>query len=64
MFRKMRRAEKKAIPNEETIRLLQESKRGVLAVAGDDDYPYAVPINYYYRCSRREDLFSLVAGGT
>ena len=42
MFRKMRRAEKKAIPNEETIRLLQESKRGVLAVAGDDDYPYAV----------------------
>ena len=48
MFRKMRRAEKKAIPNEETIRLLQESKRGVLAVAGDDDYPYAVPINYYY----------------
>ena len=47
MFRKMRRAEKKAIPNEETIRLLQESKRGVLAVAGDDDYPYAVPINYY-----------------
>ena len=39
---------KKAIPNEETIRLLQESKRGVLAVAGDDDYPYAVPVNYYY----------------
>ena len=36
MFRKMRRAEKKAIPNEETIRLLQESKRGVLAVAGQD----------------------------
>ena len=30
MFRKMRRAEKKVIPNEETIRLLQESKRGVL----------------------------------
>ena len=53
MFRKMRRAEKKAIPNEETIRLLQESKRGVLAVAGDDDYPYAVPINYYYDAATR-----------
>ena len=47
MFRKMRRAEKKAIPHEETIKLLQEAKRGVLAVAGDDDYPYAVPINFY-----------------
>lgn len=48
MFRKMRRAEKKAITNEETIKLIKESKRAVLAVAGDDDYPYAVPINYYY----------------
>ena len=48
MFRKMRRAEKKAIPNDEAIKLLKEAKRGVLAVAGDDDYPYAVPINFYY----------------
>ena len=48
MFRKMRRAEKKAISNEDTIKLLKEGIRGVLAVAGDDDYPYAVPINYYY----------------
>ena len=48
MFRKMRRAEKKAISNEDTIKLLKEGRRGVLAVAGDDDYPYAVPINYYY----------------
>ena len=48
MFRKMRRAEKKAIPNDEAIKLLKEAKRGVLAVAGDDDYPYAVPISYVY----------------
>ena len=63
MFRKMRRAEKKAIPNEETIRLLQESKRGVLAVAGDDDYPYAVPINYYYDAAAGKIYFhSSLAG--
>lgn len=48
MFRKMRRAEKKAIPQEEAIKLLKEAKRGVLAVAGDEDYPYAVPVNFYY----------------
>lgn len=48
MFRKMRRAEKKAISQEETIKLLKEAKRGVLAVAGDDDYPYAVPVNFFY----------------
>ncbi len=23
-------------------------RRGVLAVSGDDNYPYAVPINFYY----------------
>ena len=63
MFRKMRRAEKKAIPNEETIRLLQESKRGVLAVTGDDDYPYAVPINYYYDAAAGKIYFhSSLAG--
>ena len=63
MFRKMRRAEKKAIPNEETIRLLQESKREVLAVAGDDDYPYAVPVNYYYDAAAGKIYFhSSLAG--
>ena len=28
--------------------LLQSSRRGVLAVNGDDGYPYAIPINYVY----------------
>ena len=28
--------------------LLQSSRRGVLAVNGDDGYPYAIPINYIY----------------
>ncbi|MGN1334630.1 MAG: pyridoxamine 5'-phosphate oxidase family protein [Anaerovoracaceae bacterium] len=48
MFRKMRREEKKGITNEECITILKEAKRGVLAVTGDDDYPYAFPVNFYY----------------
>ena len=39
MFRKMRHAEKKVIPNEETIRLLQESKRAVLKTFAMKYYP-------------------------
>ncbi|MEI3556583.1 MAG: pyridoxamine 5'-phosphate oxidase family protein [Eubacteriales bacterium] len=27
---------------------MQSSRRGVLAVNGDDGYPYAIPINYVY----------------
>ena len=27
---------------------MQYSRRGVLAVNGDDGYPYAIPINYIY----------------
>ena len=47
-FRKMRRAEKKAISYEDTLELLRKGRRGVLAVAGENDYPYAFPINYYF----------------
>ena len=28
--------------------LLQSSRRGVLAVHGDNGYPYAIPVNYFY----------------
>ena len=47
MFRKMRR-EKQAVSEEECIELLKMETRGVLAMLGDDDYPYCVPINHYY----------------
>ena len=47
MFREMRR-QKQAISREECIRLLKSETRGVLAMRGDDDYPYCVPINHYY----------------
>lgn len=36
------------LPEEENIRILENGKVAVWAVAGDDDYPYAVPINYVY----------------
>jgi len=47
MFREMRR-QKQALTDDECIEVLKTQTRGVLAVAGDDDYPYCVPINHYY----------------
>ncbi|MBR0092715.1 MAG: pyridoxamine 5'-phosphate oxidase family protein [Lachnospiraceae bacterium] len=46
-FRKLVR-QKQALSREECIRLLEEEKRGVLAVLGDGSYPYAFPINHWY----------------
>lgn len=47
MFRKMRRIEKQK-SNEECEKALQDAEYGVLAVIGDEGYPYAVPINFAY----------------
>ena len=47
MFRPMRRKQKQ-ITESETKHLLRTERRGVLAVNGDDDYPYAIPVNYLY----------------
>ncbi len=47
MFRKMRRTQR-AIPEEAAKQLLLTERRGVLAVNGDDGYPYAVPVNFRY----------------
>lgn len=47
MERKMRRI-RQLLPIDENIRILKTGKFAVLAVAGDDGYPYAVPINYVY----------------
>lgn len=47
MFRSMRRKSKE-ISAEEAKMLLKSERRGVLAVTGDDDYPYAIPVNFYY----------------
>lgn len=47
MFRQMRR-KNQILSQEESIAILQNGTTGTLAVLGDDDYPYAVPINYFY----------------
>ena len=47
MFRPIRR-KKKEMDIDAAKELLQCSRRGVLAVNGDDGYPYAVPVNYFY----------------
>jgi nitroimidazol reductase NimA-like FMN-containing flavoprotein (pyridoxamine 5'-phosphate oxidase superfamily) len=47
MFRKMRR-EKQALPQAEAAKILENGSFGVLALAGDEGYPYAVPISYVY----------------
>lgn len=39
---------KQQLPGEETERILHKGKYCVMAVSGDDDYPYAVPVNYVY----------------
>jgi len=50
---------KQQIPEDECINLLKREKRGVLAVLGDDDYPYTVAMNHvyldgklYFHCAR------------
>lgn len=47
MFREMRRI-KQQISTEECIRILKEEPRGVLAMIGDEGYPYAIPMDHFY----------------
>ena len=47
MFRKMRRA-KQELSKEECIDILTNEPRGVLALLGDYDYTYALPMSHVY----------------
>ncbi|MBR3113777.1 MAG: pyridoxamine 5'-phosphate oxidase family protein [Methanobrevibacter sp.] len=47
MFRKMKRIGQ-AISKEECEEILTNEPRGVLALLGDDDYPYAIPMSHVY----------------
>jgi nitroimidazol reductase NimA-like FMN-containing flavoprotein (pyridoxamine 5'-phosphate oxidase superfamily) len=47
LFREMRRIQQ-LLPQEATEEILRRGQSGVLAVSGDDDYPYAVPLSYAY----------------
>jgi uncharacterized protein len=56
MFRAIRK-KKNEIDIQAAEALLQSSRRGVLAVNGDDGYPYAIPINYLYDRDARKIYF-------
>ena len=47
MFRAMRRF-KQQLTDEECIEILKNSTSGVLAVSGENGYPYAVPMSFVY----------------
>ena len=47
MFRSLTRY-KQALSQQECLQVLQQEKRGVLAVLGDEGYPYALPVNHWY----------------
>ena len=47
VFREIAR-KKQSLSQEQIIEVLNNEKRGVLSVLGDDGYPYGLPINYWY----------------
>ena len=47
MFREMRR-KKQALMAQETVAVLTGGTSGVLALSGEEGYPYAVPLSYVY----------------
>ena len=47
MFRKMRRF-RQLLSDAACAEILTRGTSGVLAVSGDGNYPYAVPLNYLY----------------
>lgn len=47
MFRAMRR-KRQLLTESDCIQILTVGSSGVLAVHGDDGYPYTVPLNYLY----------------
>lgn len=47
MFRKIRK-KKNELSEDLAKELLKCARRGVLAVCGDNGYPYAIPMNYLY----------------
>lgn len=51
MFREMRR-HRQVLSSKECIDILNKRTSGVLAVLGDNDYPYAVPLSYAYDDSK------------
>ena len=55
-FRAMRRKTQE-LDQESTAEILVRGTSGVLAVAGDDGYPYAVPLSYAYDSAQSRIVF-------
>lgn len=62
MFRELSRKNKQ-IPVEECIAILENEKRGVLSVNGDDGYPYGMPMNHWYDKESGKIYFHCGFGG-
>lgn len=56
MFRPVRKKQNE-MSAEATMELLTSARRGVLAVNGDDGYPYAIPINFLFDKENRKIYF-------
>ncbi|MCI9595770.1 MAG: pyridoxamine 5'-phosphate oxidase family protein [Firmicutes bacterium] len=48
MFREMRLKEENQLPQKQALEMLENAPYGVMALEGDDHYPYTVPVNYVY----------------
>ena len=62
MFREITRKKQK-LSETECIEILKQEVRGVLAVNGDDGYPYAMPINFYFDGKNNKIYFHSGKGG-
>lgn len=51
LFREMKR-KKQLLSKEESEDILRKCSSGVLAVLGDEDYPYTIPLSYVYSDSK------------
>lgn len=60
MFREMRR-KNQLMDEAECFEILKNATSGVLALSGDDGYPYAVPMSYVYH-NRKLIFHSAVTG--
>lgn len=56
MFRTIRK-KKNELDVNAAKSLLQSSRRGILAVNGDNGYPYAIPVNYFYDSNDQKIYF-------
>lgn len=61
MFRPMRRS-KQALSDQESRKILSDASSSVLAVLGDDGYPYAVPLSFVFDGNDRLYFHCAVSG--